>query len=339
MIQTVIAACSLTDGDYLQINQKSIGWEKIEPANAENPMLTGRRYFGMTVKNQNEIYVFGGYNGSYLNDLWKYTVSTNNWEQLIPGNAPQGRSGHSFVLMNNNKIILFGGGNGTELYLNDTWEYDISSNIWTNLQPVDPIPSARANHTMAAIADGKALLVGGNIGSNTVDNELWEYSQDENVWQLITPSDKGKVLVGRYGHGMVYTENDEIYVFGGTGTDGYLNDVFENDKNYDYIWFKSVKAGAPGLPEARTGLAVSFSHNGLAVMFGGFGATYFGDTWLYTIKTSSWTQVIVDENPAARQGHSMVYVGDQRVLLFGGVDVSNQYLNDIWILYTGAGEL
>lgn len=92
-------------------------------------------------------------NSGYLNDLWKYTPSTNQWvwvkgDNIIaqpgiygtqgvnsPTNAPGGRSSATGWLDNSGNLWLFGGygyGSSTGLgQLNDLWRYNISTNIWT----------------------------------------------------------------------------------------------------------------------------------------------------------------------------------------------------------------
>ncbi len=92
-------------------------------------------------------------NSGYLNDLWKYTPSTNQWvwvkgANIIaqPGtygtqgvnsatNNPGGRSSATGWSDNSGNLWLFGGygyGVSTGLgQLNDLWRYNITTNIWT----------------------------------------------------------------------------------------------------------------------------------------------------------------------------------------------------------------
>ncbi|MFX1590147.1 MAG: Kelch repeat-containing protein, partial [Promethearchaeota archaeon] len=60
--------------------------------------------------------------------------------------------------------------------------------------------------------------------------------------------------------------------------------------------------------------------------------SYFGDTWIYNPKTNLWTEIFPREHPTARSSHSMVYDPiNQKVILFGGVDLNDNWMNDTWI--------
>jgi hypothetical protein len=102
------------------------------------------------------IWLFGGlgYNNIYMSDVWKYTISTNQWTYIrgsssasligsygykgVPSssNTPGGRSLFATWTDQNGLFWLFGGGGlATSVsatgYLNDLWSYDPVANIWT----------------------------------------------------------------------------------------------------------------------------------------------------------------------------------------------------------------
>jgi N-acetylneuraminic acid mutarotase len=62
------------------------------------------------------MYVFGGYNGGNLNDLWVYDPQTDSWSQLASGATV--RYGHTAVTIGG-KMYVFGGSGGGRL--NDLW--------------------------------------------------------------------------------------------------------------------------------------------------------------------------------------------------------------------------
>ena len=100
------------------------------------------------------LWLFGGrYNTPSLidenvNDLWKYTPSTNQWTYIKGGsgpiygtkgiaatdNKPGGRNGAVSWTDNSGNLWLFGGyglaSNGVD-ELNDLWKYDPANNMWT----------------------------------------------------------------------------------------------------------------------------------------------------------------------------------------------------------------
>ena len=111
--------------------------------------------------------LFGGFSGSVTggagstsldsvqvyNDTWTYDPVAGTWTQLKPsGLMPSGRSFHAMVYDSLSKrVILFGGADASTeegVLLNDTWSYDPSANIWTEMKPEGPLPPARSQHAM-----------------------------------------------------------------------------------------------------------------------------------------------------------------------------------------------
>ncbi len=107
------------------------------------------------------LWLFGG-NGfdsntsnGYLNDVWKYVPSTNQWTwvsgsnivnvggnystqaSFSANNAPGGRAGSAATADSTGNFWLFGGqgydGAGTQGYLNDLWEFSPSTGQWQYL--------------------------------------------------------------------------------------------------------------------------------------------------------------------------------------------------------------
>ncbi len=124
------------------------------------------------------LFSFGGkYNGSNYasNDFYGAQLSyngatgalTTNWVTLTPtsGSIPPARQQASlYYIPQTNRIGLFGGVSATNTLLNDSWEYDIASNTWTEVdnQHADAIMvPARANTTSAAY-NGNLYVFSGN---------------------------------------------------------------------------------------------------------------------------------------------------------------------------------
>jgi len=91
-------------------------------------------------------------------------------------------------------------------------------------------------------------------------------------------------------------------------------------------------------PSARYGYGMVYdeSINKVILFGGGFqdssSYTYFGDTWIFSPKTNIWTELSTQQAPSARSSHSMVYDPiNQKIILFGGVDLNDRWMNDTWI--------
>src|SRR5207244_4005459 len=102
----------------------------------------------------NNLWLFGGYgvdetgNSGYLNDLWKYDMSTNEWTWMkgsslrtaaanwgtkkvsAPTNDPGSRQPYPKWKDSQGNFWLFGGWNAGSVY-NDLWRYSPATNEWT----------------------------------------------------------------------------------------------------------------------------------------------------------------------------------------------------------------
>jgi N-acetylneuraminic acid mutarotase len=132
------------------------------PSSSNTP---GARTGGTTwIDNNGDLWLFGGsgYDGNssspfygYLNDLWKYIVSQNEWVWMGGSNIinqtgiyygppislmPGGRSNALGWIDSNGDLYLFGGygdAGGPLGRFNDLWKYDVSTGIWTFLKGSD----------------------------------------------------------------------------------------------------------------------------------------------------------------------------------------------------------
>ncbi|CAE7027555.1 gefF [Symbiodinium sp. CCMP2592] len=101
--------------------------------------------------------IFGGYDGSYRNDLHLYTAVSNHWQQLTPsGTAPSVRSDHSAVWANGAGMLMLGGSAGGIRKNDGLHLYSADSNTWQHLTPSGVQPSARSGHA-AVWANGLGM--------------------------------------------------------------------------------------------------------------------------------------------------------------------------------------
>jgi len=169
----------------------------------------GSRYGLSLIKLLNDsLILFGGYNGLYLNDVWRYDLETNEW-YFVNGNQttnsggfysrlgngyPGARFTHSMSLLSNNSIFLFAGygySSTSQGVLNDLWRYDPLSNDWyflegstTTLSVPNFIsssgngyPGSRYTQSISTLSNNSIIIFGGE-GFNGILNELWIYNTD-----------------------------------------------------------------------------------------------------------------------------------------------------------------
>jgi hypothetical protein len=173
------------------------------------------RYYHTSVVFDNKMWVIGGYDGSYRNDVW-YSTNGINW--ICATNSAQWspRCGHTSVVFDN-KMWVIGGYDDNNR--NDVW-YSTDGVTWTCATQSAGWPS-RDNHTSLAF-DNKIWVMG---GSNRDD--VW-YSSDGLNWTCATTF--AWYYGGRYGHTSVVFDN-KMWVIGG-GYPG--SDVWYSSNGVDW---------------------------------------------------------------------------------------------------------
>jgi N-acetylneuraminic acid mutarotase len=308
------------------------------------------------------LWLFGGVGNDstgkigYLNDLWEYSVSTNEWTWkggsnlanqngsygtlgvAAAGNIP-GARGFSTVQVISGEVWLFGGfGNdsaGIQDNLNDLWEYTLSSGEWTwmgGLNRVDGvgvygakgtaapanIPGARYSAVTWTDTSGNFWLFG---GSNTEANGTVDYFND--LWEFLTVSKEWTWMNGLN----VLNQNG---TYGTQGTAASLN-----------------------TPGARSDLFNWTDPSGNFWLFGGFGndsatpQVELNDLWEYSVSTNEWTwkngsnigdkigtfgtlgQLAPGNIPESREGGTSWADASGNLWLFAGSGLNS--FNDLWM--------
>jgi len=126
--------------------------------------------------NSMKVILYGGSDsGGHFEDTWIYDLTTNSWTQMNPLAKPSKRIGHSMVYdSNSDQVILFGGWNTTHFFA-DTWVYDLTTNIWMQVNPVNP-PSPRNFQSMVCDSNSdRIILFGGSDSPTSYFGDTWIY--------------------------------------------------------------------------------------------------------------------------------------------------------------------
>ncbi|HKR04706.1 MAG TPA: kelch repeat-containing protein [Bacteroidia bacterium] len=239
------------------------------------------------VDNNGDLWLFGGDlpNAGDASDLWRYTISTNEWAWMKgpniggqpgvygtmgiedPSNVPGGRWVYCSWTDSNDKFWLFGGSAGF-INTNDMWYYDPLTNNWTwksgsnqgnNPGVYGPLCSSSINYVPGARYEnrarwttscGKFWLYGGN-GSPVAFSDLWYFDPLNLEWTLV----EGLPL-------------NPLPVYGSIGVPGIAN-----------------------TPGRRGGTNSWLSTTGELYLFGGYvsvtaGTACGNDLWKYTVDTA-----------------------------------------------------
>lgn len=294
-------------------------------------------------------------NGSTVVQQWTWISGDNRVNEsgtygtkgtADASNIPGARYGSCSWIDSDGDLWLFGGDgfdkdSSANGYLNDLWEYDISSGQWTWISGSDTgeqsgsygtigisdasnIPGARSYAISWMDSSGNLWLFGGfGYGSSDTSgflNDLWKFSPASGQWTWVSGSD----LL------------DESGTYGEKGV-----------------------AGASNVPGGRDTSISWIDSSGNLWLFGGYGYDKDGeqddslnDLWMFDPNTSQWTWVsgydtIAQPGVYGEQGAtgSSYYPGARdsgiswrdssgNVWIFGGSgydkDTNFGYLNDLW---------
>lgn len=188
-------------------------------------------------------------------------------------------------------------------------------------------PSSRDYISMAYSPGGSVLMFGGRTAMGP-NGETWIYSPTSNIWVLRNPLNTPSA---RYGYAMTSGMlSDGVGLFGGTPDGLTFNNELWVYRSNTNTWSLETTSGPP--PRAMTDLVYAPGQS-VAILFGGYGSSVFGDTWRYDPSTKSWIALTPSCNPScpeARYGHAMSLMPNGKILMFGGKNVVGTLLNDLW---------
>ncbi|KAJ6250342.1 leucine-zipper-like transcriptional regulator 1 [Anaeramoeba flamelloides] len=252
----------------------TLKWSRLE-TEGEKPV---KRSTPSAVIYNSYLYIFGGYSGSMLDDLWRINVedSKPKWEKLITkGDKPKGTSCNSVALYKGS-IYIFGGDSQFTLYYNTVHKIDISENSdyeWKLLKPKNnSAPRARSSSAMV-VYKNSLIIFGGSSPNN--HNDIWSFNIEEQTWEEIHPKTEVKPA-RRVGHGL-FCVRDKMYLFNGYG-DQIYHELYE----FDLIKKTWKKLKTRGEFSERYYFATSFNMNDYRAWF--FGGSGDSSNKLLTIK-------------------------------------------------------
>ena len=216
------------------------------------------------------------------------------------GNVPGARSVPVSWIDKNGSFWLFGGcgydSNGSFGELNDLWEFDPSSKMWTwmggsktlnqggvygtlGVASAKNVPGGRNSAVSWTDGSGNFWMFGGNgydgMHGEGYLNDLWKYSPSTNEWTWVAGS----------------SQADQLATFGTLG--------------------KAARANTPGARYLATGW---IDKSGNLWLFGGYGESVYAagmnrlnDLWRFIPSTSEWTWMGGSSTPTSAGGIPGVY--------------------------------
>jgi N-acetylneuraminic acid mutarotase len=270
------------------------------------------RYRHTAVWTGSRMIVWGGYNGSYLNDGGQYDPVANAWTPTTTFGAPSGRYGHTAVWTGSRMIVW--GGFIDSARLNGGGQYDPVANAWTPTTRLGA-PSGRSAHT-AVWTGSKMIVWGGSNGSGDL-NDGGQYDPVANTWTATTTT--GAPSAREY-HTAVWT-GFRMIVWGGWGG-SYPNDGGQYNPATN-TWTATTTTGAPSARVNHTAVWTGSKMN----VWGGYNGSYLDNGGQYDPVANAWTPTMRLGAPSGRYGHTAVWTGS-RMIVWGGYGSGNVPLND-----------
>ena len=290
------------------------------------------------------LFIFGGYSGAWLNDLWAYKAArgaAGRWTLITTPTGPGPRTEASLVWDSaDNALLLFGGSN-FQGSMNDVWAYKIAGDgaaagHWSLLNASNG-PLARHLHT--AVWDDKdhEMLVYAGETTTGVLRDLWAFritdlKAGRGAWrQLMFQAPP----TSRFAHTAVWDPADhQMLVFGGaSGAGTFLGDLWAYRPDGQGGGTTWVNLGTPGTPDGRATAAAAWDQaDNALIVFGGTGLKSLrNDAYAYH-PGGQWQLLSSQGAPDRRNGATVVYdTVNGGVLLFGGAG-SFGARNDLWQL-------
>lgn len=249
--------------------------------------------------------------------------------------SPEARSWHALAQDEDRGVtVLFGGAygasDGSNVYLQDTWEWDGTN--WVDRTPAagEPLPLGRMSPALGYDRVRKRVVLHGGVDDYGPFDDTWEW--DGARWKERTPSDPLASPGYRYGHAMAFDDQEgEMVLYGGTDST-YMGWVsFEDTWLWDgQIWRPARYTGNP--PSGRCYHAMAYDQTRKRVVLYG-GQSYWSAEWMcppcgfpYAARDtfewdgSKWSEMYPEgsEAPTTLVSHAMAFSQRGPTLMFGG---------------------
>mmetsp|Transcript_14994 Transcript_14994/g.33439 ORF Transcript_14994/g.33439 Transcript_14994/m.33439 type:complete len:774 (-) Transcript_14994:927-3248(-) len=220
----------------------------------------------------------------------------------------------------------------------------------------DSAAGGRGGSTATARADQHPSFDADTVASSAC---TFSPSSDHSLtWYRIVPDDPGTSRTPRARSGAASVViRDSLYLFGGYGGDGRLDDFHR----YDLVrggWSEvAVRSGSrrPGPRENNGAVVVGGDADGMVYLFGGYdGTRWLNDLWVYDIDRAQW-ECVMDPSPeeekeiehtGIEEGEGKIpsrrfgyvsFVHDRKFVLWGGYD-GTRWLNDMYAYHFDEGK-
>ncbi len=243
------------------------------------------------------------------------TISAQQeWELVGPLPIPAATD-HSYAFAFEDKGYFVAGASEFA-YVDDFYEYDATTETWTQL---DDFPGGPRGFGIGDTWDGKAYFGFGFSGSAYMD-DLWMFDPVTKEWTELAPCPCTPRV-----HPAFIAHNDKIFVGLGGSQQGNLNDWWEYDMATD-SW--EQKPSFPGLPRHHP---FQFGIGDYVYAGFGHGDNFISNRWYrYDPATEEWTEMASLPSEGRVAGTQFSYEGKGYVLSGDGQDHTSMEEGEFW---------
>lgn len=241
-------------------------------------------------------------------------MGLGHWLKLHQkGTAPGARSSHAITIVGQ-KAYAFGGELAPrEPVDNKLYVFDLESHSWSVAEVSGDVPPPRVGVTMASV--GSTIYVfGGRDKEHKELNEFYSFDTCTNKWTALSTGPAHR------SYHSTTADDSHVYVFGGCGVNGRLNDLWA----YDVAAEKWIEYPNPGEScKGRGGPGLAVASGKIWVVYG-FAGMETDDVHCFDPITNSWSQVeTTGEKPSPRSVFSSVGIGKHIFICGGEIDPSD----------------
>ncbi len=274
-------------------------WQRMEPATS--PPGDGAVAYRTA---SSQLVFFGGdvTPDGPSNETWIYDVVANEWTLIMPSNHPSARLGHAMAYdPASDRIILFGGfffnftAGVSSIPLNDTWAFDVTTDVWTQLNSANGPPPS---HGGLLVHDPTSGLL---VHLDDAGTGTWTFDPASQTWtKKQASSQRGPRFVPAF---VAYPPSGRLVRHGGlwgvrpSPLLGYDNveesDAFDDTWVFDPIRDEWMEMSAGGGPLRGAHAGIYHPPSGRVYFFGGVGGCSSppDDVWTYDPAQNAWTNI------------------------------------------------
>jgi hypothetical protein len=343
----------------------SEAWTTVTQTNtpAARDYITQHMAAKVTASNTIDIYLFGGWASSRVNDLNRCTLNVNSpssvtWTTLKANGAvgnPSGRSGAAMVYDSaNNRLIITSGYTGSA-YLSDVWQYSIASGTFSQITPTGTTPGLRELPSAGYDSvNQRLILMAGWQGSATnARNDVVQLSltPGSEAWTQIKSNDLNNQGVFPFSNACAAVDTDRNIMV--------VTTLYGYDSTDKYVYAFNMANTSVTAPVYSLTIADDFrardapayvydSTRGEVVFINGYSAMdddttiangeHVSEIWAYDRTNNKWRYAAKGPfSMTQNEGGFATYdSANSRIIYFGGLRGAGQMSNDVWELKADA---